>query len=198
MLCQRYNHFKPTTFSNNLVSYSNNQLFDVAGRTESPYAEDTVFVVSPVVNKFKSGNLSFVLSADRLVQNVGSFQSISIDLGNGFQTVTLGQSFNASFPSGMNRATMRVQLSDGRILQCRFEIEVEPAPPTPEGGPDVIYDPADVGLAPPANVPRTITADRTWNGQAATAEVTIFYACADKKLVKRMPSAAILSRLGVV
>jgi hypothetical protein len=184
MLCQRYNHFKDNIFSKNLISTRNYQLFDVVGRTESPYAEDTLFVVTPVINKFKSGTLSFVLPSNRILQNVGSFQSISIDFGtgSGFQAVTIGQTINATLPSGMNRAILRVQFSNGRTLKCRFEIEVPQTaailPTTASGGIDDIYK-ADNSLT------ETITATRPQDGtKLIIAEVTTFFACSDNKLRK--------------
>lgn len=177
VVCQKYNTLKPTIFSNNLISYSNGQLFDVAGRSESPYKEDTVLVVSPVNNKFRNRNISFVLNTDRIVQNLGNIQSYSIDLGTGFQNITLGTSFNLPLSIGMNRPTLRVRLANGRILLCRFEIQIEQNDDAPEGGPDAVYD---------KNISRReiITADRSFLGGFGTAEVTTFFACSDKVLRK--------------
>jgi hypothetical protein len=160
------------------MSYANNQLFDVAGRTQSPYIEDTVFVVSPVVNKFPNGNRSFILTADRIVQNIGSFQNISIDFGNGFQTLTLGTPINITLSAGMNRPIVRVQTSDGRFLYCRFEVEIAQSNNLPEGGPDEEYSRAN-------SSPETLeTADIAYLGGLGTAKVKIFFACPDKKLRK--------------
>jgi hypothetical protein len=184
MLCERYNHFKTNIFSSNLVSYSNSQLFDVAGRTESPYAEDTLFVVSPIVNKVKTGNLSFILSADRIIKNVGNFQNISIDFGtgSGFETVVIGQPISKLLPSGMNRPVLRVQTNDGRMLKCRFEVEVPPVVNVPtsalNGGLDEVYDENN-------SRSETISDTRPQDGtKLIIAEVTTFFACVDGKLRK--------------
>jgi hypothetical protein len=181
MMCQRYNHFKSTAFVDNLIGYSNNQLFDVLGRTQSPYAEDTLFMVTPVINTFKTGNLAFILSTERIIQNVGGFQSISIDFGtgSGFQAVALGQAINVSLPAGMNRAVIKVQCKDGRTLKCRFEIDIKSSLLTPEsGGPDDIYLPEN-------SFGESFWETRPQDGSnLIRAEVTTFYACTDKKLRK--------------
>jgi hypothetical protein len=173
------------------MSASNGQLFDVPGRTQSPYTEDTLFVVSPVINKVTTNNVSFILSTDRIVQNVGSFQSISIDFGTGFQAITLGQTISVSLSPGMNRPTIKVQFSNGKVLKCRFEIEAPPAPaplPAPlSGGPDLGYDENDKSIITPnitSDINHIITADRAYLGGNATAEVIIYFACTDKKLRK--------------
>ncbi len=185
VMCERYGHFTPTVFDDNLIRYENEQLFDVSGRTEDPYTASLVFVATPIVNKFKTGNLSFVLSADRIVQNVGNIQSFSIDFGSGFQTVTLGEPFTVSLPTGMTRAVMQLRLRRGRgfqTLKCRFEIEVVPSvanTPVPEsGGPDAVYT-NDNSLS------ETISDTRPQDGtKLIIAEVTTFYACADGQLRK--------------
>ena len=182
MMCERYNHFKPTIFSDYLIRYSDNQLFDIPWRKESPYAEDTVFVVTPVVNTSKTGSLSFVLTADRIIENVGILgngANFSIDLGtgNGFQNVTLGQPFSVSLSSGMNRPTMRIQLGS-RTLICRFEIEVESTVNSPQsGGLDDIYKENN-------SLTQTFTAFHPQASKVSTAEVTTFYACSDNVLRK--------------
>ncbi len=180
MMCERYNHFKTTIFDNNLIRYINNQLYDVGKRIESPYTEDTVFVVTPVVNTSTTNSVSFVLTSDRIVQNVGNFQSISIDFGtgNGFQTIIVGQPFTVSLASGMNRPIMQIQCNDGRILKCRFEINVEPTVFSPRsGGLDDIYRREN-------SLTQTFTAFHPQASKVSTAEVTTFYACSDNVLRK--------------
>jgi hypothetical protein len=189
MLCERYNLFKTNIFSSNLMSASNGQLFDVPGRTVSPYTEDTLFVVSPVINKVTTGNLSFVLSPNRVIQNVGIFQSISIDFGTGPLAVTLGQTINVTLLSGMNRPVIQVQFSNGKVLKCRFEIDVslDVLPTALSGGLDAAYEINDASIITPnitSDINHIVMADRAHLGGTATAEVIIYFACTDKKLRK--------------
>ena len=45
LLAQRYHYILPNAVSDNLLRIENGQLYDVAGRTQSPFGEGTIFAV---------------------------------------------------------------------------------------------------------------------------------------------------------
>ncbi len=187
VMCERYGHFKSTAFDDNLMRYDNNQLFDVSGRTEDPYTSSLVFVASPIVNKFKTGNISFVLPSNRIIRNFGTSPAFSIDFGSGFRSIRVGEPFSVSLPVGTTRAVMQLQVTNGRLKQrfkCRFEIEVAPSifnAPVPEsGGLDEIYSDDNLNSSY-----EPFWETRPEDGtNRIRADVTTFYACSDKKLRK--------------
>jgi Secretion system C-terminal sorting domain len=189
MLCENYNYIKQTAFEDNLMTYINGKIYDeIRSPWDSPYDRSTLFAVCPVTNYFKTGNLSFVLSPDRIVQNVSSdlndFMSFEIDFGtgSGFQTYYLNQTINVSLPAGKHHATVLVKRpwQYGNPYKCRFDIEVaQSSEPLPEsGGPDDFYRESN-------SDEEFISAVRNQDGNNfITAKVTTFYACSDKKLRK--------------
>ncbi|MFM2268147.1 MAG: hypothetical protein RL757_1588 [Bacteroidota bacterium] len=74
VLAQRYHYLKPDAVTNNLLRVENGQLYDVAGRTESPFAEDIVFAAMPIQTDFTSRTVQLVLPADKLVSNLGTIR----------------------------------------------------------------------------------------------------------------------------
>jgi len=49
ILYTNYNDLRPDALSLNLMTYSNNQIFDVAGRSQNPYRTQTLFAAAPSV-----------------------------------------------------------------------------------------------------------------------------------------------------
>ena len=49
ILYMNYNDLRPDAISANLMTYSNNQIFDVAGRSQNPYRTQTLFAASPSI-----------------------------------------------------------------------------------------------------------------------------------------------------
>jgi hypothetical protein len=84
MLYADYNYLRPDAITANLLSASNNQLYDVAGRTQSPYYTRTAFAASPSIGYAATGTPSFVFKQN-LFYKVSSktLSQISIDFGDG-------------------------------------------------------------------------------------------------------------------
>jgi hypothetical protein len=58
MLYANYNYLRSDATTLNLLNVQNNQLFDVPGRTQSPYSESSVFAASPTKWYAQSGTPS--------------------------------------------------------------------------------------------------------------------------------------------
>ncbi|MFN0215014.1 MAG: hypothetical protein ACKVT2_12230, partial [Saprospiraceae bacterium] len=91
----RFDRIRPDAVDQNLLSLSNGQMFDVPGRAESPYFQDTVFVAMPLKGKITSRSVSFTLPTDLWFSNLsGPVPVISLDPGDGqgWRTLSAGQS----------------------------------------------------------------------------------------------------------
>ncbi len=79
----RYNRFKPDALANNLVTWDGTHFQDVAGRTESPYREDSVFVFSALREEFNGDSVPFHLKSTDIFSNITTMQNLQIDFGDG-------------------------------------------------------------------------------------------------------------------
>ncbi len=91
MLALSYSNLKPDAITNNLFTISNNQLYDVIGRTQSPYQLITAFAAAPFYETDKDGTLDLIFKQTLFINNtgkqVGGIQ-VNFDDGNGFVTAT--------------------------------------------------------------------------------------------------------------
>ncbi len=62
-----YNKLKDYTLTNNLMTVSNEQLYDVSGRTESPYETKTLFAIAPIRQAGLTGSNQFVFRSESLL-----------------------------------------------------------------------------------------------------------------------------------
>ena len=69
LLANRISFIHAEALQNNLFSVAEDQLYDVVGRTQSPYVTDTVFAATCARYDFKSLNVSFTLPTDRIISN---------------------------------------------------------------------------------------------------------------------------------
>ncbi|MBS1487268.1 MAG: hypothetical protein JST43_06725 [Bacteroidetes bacterium] len=83
MLHINYNSLRSDAVTANLLRVNNNQLFDVAGRTQSPYNQKVLFAAAPAVNYDDDGLVSFVLQQNLFWSNFGFINALAIDFGEG-------------------------------------------------------------------------------------------------------------------
>ena len=117
-----------------LMTGQNEQLFDVAGRSQSPYQVRTLFAAAPSRSTVPTGNVSFVFAQALHVQSGGgSVSNISLDFGDGrgYLTATWGQPLAASYSSaGTKRVKVRLTYNNNGILVGKGKGYNKPLPPS--------------------------------------------------------------------
>ena len=123
-----YGAFKEHAVDDNLLSISNNQLYDVANRPESPYLSKTLLAASPWRDgkSFAPGNYSFTFE---LTTNWGPTEysaAVDFDDGQGFQSITSGSTQNVTYTvAGEKRLKVRIIERGGDTLYSYSRIQVE-------------------------------------------------------------------------
>jgi hypothetical protein len=74
ILHYNYNSYRDDAVTAGLVTVSNDQIHDVANRTQSPYLDKMTFAVSPTTNTTVAGNDLFVFKPDLVYSNTGLTQ----------------------------------------------------------------------------------------------------------------------------
>ena len=124
-LLARYASTKEDAINQNLFSHNgNNQIFDVPGRTQSPYNEHIFFAASPVKEDALQTNtisLSFIQSL--FYTNCGkaiSSEAVDFLKGNGYQTIAPNgtTSYTYTDSSGYKKFAIRISSTDGSTYYC--------------------------------------------------------------------------------
>ena len=149
-----YATVRPDAFSANLLSLQNGQVFDVAGRSQSPYEGHVVFAAAPARSYSATGNVSFVFPYNLFIQSGGApVGSVAVDFGDGRgyvpdpnYTQPLATSYAAA---GTYRVKVRVGYYDGSSYESHFDLEVAAAggpAARPTAGDYSIYFPPIAGV----------------------------------------------------
>ncbi len=112
-----------------LITYQNNQLNDVPGRTSSPYELHEIVSFSPKQNKFYDKlSHDFRINADFIRTNVSKTIStfkIDFDNGSGYQTITLGSNSKITWSSfGKKVLKLRVTYTDSSVYHAKAQIDL--------------------------------------------------------------------------
>jgi len=102
-LVLRYHRIHKDAVDSNLLSLQNEQLFDVPGRTQSPYLQDTLFAFAPLKTEAWHTTVHFTLPTELIWQNMGWANPLlqaNFDNGQGWQTLTAGQTYTVEYDSG--------------------------------------------------------------------------------------------------
>jgi len=90
ILFGQYSTFREDAVQQNLLQYSNGQLFDVAGRSQSPCILQNTFAAYPKQSNFSNGTVTLQFNPSLYYTNTGaSIQLLQADFGGGFQTIVL-------------------------------------------------------------------------------------------------------------
>ena len=119
-----YATVRPDAFSQNLLTLQNQQVYDVAGRSQSPYSLRSVFAVAPAREFSATGNISLLFPANLYVQLGGyaTLSSLAVDFGDGrgYVAATWGQRISAAYStSGTKRIKVRFTHQTG-ILPLNY------------------------------------------------------------------------------
>ena len=117
-----------TTLSS-LITFQNNQLNDVLGRTSSPYDLHEIVSFSPKKNKFYDKlSHDFRINADFIRTNVSkniSTIQIDFDNGSGYQTMTLGSNSKITWSSfGKKVLKLKITYTDSSVYHAKSQIEL--------------------------------------------------------------------------
>ncbi|MEO6453446.1 MAG: hypothetical protein ABIN97_05205, partial [Ginsengibacter sp.] len=128
MLALNYSTLKPTAMVDNLFTMSNNQLYDVAGRTQSPYQLNTAFAASPFYETDDDGILNLIFKQNLFINNTGKqVSTIKVDFnnGNGFITAAWNSIVSASYTTtGSKQLIIKLSFTDGSFLQCYSKVNI--------------------------------------------------------------------------
>jgi len=112
----------------NLFTVSNNQVFDVAGRQQSPYLQRTLFASTPSVNYTGTGTVNVLFKSDLFYTNTNkTISSIQVDFNDhsGYVTIPLNSPYTKTYTdTGYKRLKIKLTCTDNSSYQCYAEFYV--------------------------------------------------------------------------
>jgi len=197
-LFYQYSSFLPNAVSSNLITVSNNQIYDkfINGVWQNPYQINNVFALSAPLDMYNSNGtyaVQAILPSSLWLTNSASLVSnLQADFadGLGFRTLTKDQTLNLSYSSGGTKTwTFKLTLTTGTILQSQTDFVFD----STSGGTAINRISSHSGGLCSVNTikklfdlpngylgtPQAVTADASYYGQAASGWYTIHYANAN-------------------
>jgi hypothetical protein len=185
-----YQGMDTNSITKNLISISNGQLFDVPGRTQSPYITYSMFAVATTQQTIYTGSNQLIFRPELFFGNTGkTISSIQVDpLGTGsYQTATLNTAINVNYPdTGLYVINVKISYTDGTVNYSHTKLAAYNYV-----GPPLAYNriahSSDNGTGPPKEVKRNFlfgirnitniikTATKPYLGVAATGDISIDY-----------------------
>ena len=95
-----YQYLDSNAVTNHLMTVTNNQIFDVAGRTQSPYDKEDLFAIAPIRQSVNIGTNQLEFPSALFFGNSAkTISTIQVDpLGTGtYQTATVNTPFNVTY-----------------------------------------------------------------------------------------------------
>ena len=107
-----YARIRPDALQNNLLRVHNEQVYDVAGRLQSPYQTAVLFAAAPTRTRVRTSTVAFVFRRNLYLQaNAGLPSAIYLDFGNGqgYRAAAWDQPLSATYPTaGTKRVRVKV------------------------------------------------------------------------------------------
>ena len=123
-----YNKLKDYTLTNNLMTVSNEQLYDVANRPESPYESKELFGIAPIRQAALTGNNQFIFRPELFLGNTGKIISSIAYKSQGagsYQSVAFNSPFSISYDSsGFYNLDIRIIYTDNSIAYGHTKLVV--------------------------------------------------------------------------
>ena len=171
LLLYRYEQFKPTAITDNLLAWQNDVLYDVPNRPTHPFQSQNVFAASPIRNFSDKRDVVFSVPTTLFHYNLGQQYVLEIDFDDnqGFRAVNMGQANIAiNYPNeGLKKIKFRIRLPNA-LLTCHALFEI------------VLPDPSRSFQGTPAITLADITLSSSANG----ATIKGFSNCGDGKIRK--------------
>lgn len=133
-----FHSLDPESLSKNLISVSNGQAYDVAGRTASPYIANRTLIAAPLLPSDNiavyTGSTSFKLDTQFFFTNNGTtlqYCDINFGDGQGTKRVNPNSTININFSkAGEKLISFSVKLSNGELLKAYSFLSVIAPPAT--------------------------------------------------------------------
>lgn len=123
-----YASVRPDAFSQNLLTYQNGQVHDVAGRSQNPYALNVAFAAAPTRVYVPGGTATLVLASALEVQSGGApvaGRYLDFGDGNGYRAAAPDQPLSATYTStGAKRVKVRYTYTDNSSFESWFDLTV--------------------------------------------------------------------------
>ncbi|GEM_PF-1683432 len=119
-----YNKLDTLAIQDNLLTYQNGFLYDVPGRSRSPYFTQHLQMAFPLVEEVKSNTVTFMLIPHFVSRNTGlNVQQVTMDFGTGPQTLNGAlDSLTITFQSsGIKTGSITVLLSNGNSFSSNIK-----------------------------------------------------------------------------
>lgn len=128
LLYAEYNYLRPDATTMNLLSAQNNQLFDVPGRSQSPYSSAIVFAAAPSLWFATTGSPSVIFKEELFFKSTNkTLSQIQIDFndGRGYLNVAWNLPVAAQYlTKGIKQIKVKLSFADSSIAQCYSFIEI--------------------------------------------------------------------------
>lgn len=180
LLHQAINRLNPTAIEDSLMTKENNQLFDVANRTSSPYILDEVFMMAPARNKFVGETLRLKINSNLVFNNTQkNIQDIYVDMddGRGYTKTNLNQTSEATYDSSKTAAvSFKLEYTDGTTYKSHFDMEIEVPTMQTKASTIFPYDTPDLS--------HHLWSTETYLGDHAGGTIHVAYACGHTSIQK--------------
>lgn len=128
LLYGEYHALRPDAITANLLTVQQAQLFDVPGRTQSPYLLRKLFAPAPLRSYAEDGVISLVFTPE-LFYNISTktLSNIKVDFGDGrgYLVAAWNTALNASFSTtGTKRIKVQLTFSDNSVMQSYIAIDL--------------------------------------------------------------------------
>lgn len=124
-----YHQLDSLSVQDNLLSVSNNQLYDVPNRARSPFLLRSCFAATPSNNVIHSLNAQFVFRSDLMFSNTGRVvSSLQVDFsdGAGLQNAQWNAPITINYSaSGIRYIKTRITFSDNSIVEGWSKLEIK-------------------------------------------------------------------------
>lgn len=188
-LFYNYQSFVPNAVTSNLIQVTNGQLFDVAGRPQSPYMNNDLFASAPLQQAAFTGANQILFSSSLFFGNTGkTISSIQVDpKGTGtYQTASLNVPLNVTYDtSGFYTVNVKITYTDATVKLSHTKLTIYAssngalaynknnfASPFKGTGPPYYAEPFIFGTNYPY-VPQPITATKAYMGVLGEGDYTV-------------------------
>lgn len=188
-----YNSLRSDAVSANLLRVSNDQLYDVPNRLQSPYQNNSLFAVAPIRQAAVLGANNVIFRPELFFSNTGkTINHIAIAIGDAtsYQTVPFNTPYAISFAqAGFVNITIRITYTDASTYYAHTKLLVYPQPDELEenslnnGGNNQTF--RFGGGRSVTN--ETVTAATSYLGQFAAGDITIQLAAGNTTRQIRKP-----------
>lgn len=128
LLLMDYGVLNPYAVQQNLFTVNNDQIFDVANRTQSPYQQKVLFGATPAVNYSNTGTVQVLFKPDLFYTNTGkSISTVHVDFNdqNGYVQVSLNTAFTKTYTdTGYKRWKIKLTCTDNSVYECYTDFQV--------------------------------------------------------------------------